>query len=448
MKRFSLISLFFLFGFFSFAQVGHILQHVGAVNTSMGGAATAQPIDIAGALLWNPAAISAFDEKILNVNAALFFSDPNLSSTVPTPQGPFSGETGDERGVSVCPSVAYVWSSDNSKHHFGLSLFGIAGFGVEFPQSQDNPITLPQSMGGFGKIESNYMLMQISFTYSYKISDKVSIGIQPNINYASLEVDPNPLSAPSQTLGYPNSDAAGAIGFGAQIGVFYDSGFGFKMGASYKTPQYFSNFDFDNTFLDGSSAPGVEFNLDYPAIYSFGLGYSHKYFDLAFDIRYVDYESTNGFDESGWAIANSGDFAGFPTGAVKGFGWKNIGIISAGAQFNFFKKLPLRIGYTFNDNPIDSQVAFLSSPATAIIQDAFQGGFSYKFSEKWSLDLAYHHGTSRGKTKGPLLSPIPDVMNGPWNAQTNPLGVIPGSRVGYDMTTDMLVFGLTYTFKK
>jgi long-chain fatty acid transport protein len=81
--------------FILFAQAGHIMQGIGATNMSMGGAATAQPLDINGALQWNPAAISAFDKKILSVNAGLFFSSPVLSSTVPTPGGPFSGVTKD-----------------------------------------------------------------------------------------------------------------------------------------------------------------------------------------------------------------------------------------------------------------------------------------------------------------------------------------------------------------
>ena len=36
--------------FILFAQAGHIMQGIGAVNMSMGGAATAQPVDINGAL--------------------------------------------------------------------------------------------------------------------------------------------------------------------------------------------------------------------------------------------------------------------------------------------------------------------------------------------------------------------------------------------------------------
>lgn len=98
-----------LLPFFLLAQVGHIMQGIGATNMSMGGAATAQPIDINGALQWNPAAISAFDTKVISVNAGLFFSSPVLYSTAPTPGGPMSGVTKDDRGISLMPALAMVW---------------------------------------------------------------------------------------------------------------------------------------------------------------------------------------------------------------------------------------------------------------------------------------------------------------------------------------------------
>ena len=58
------------------AQAGHIMQGIGAVNMSMGGAATAQPLDINGALHWNPAAISAFSKNTVSANAGFFLSSP------------------------------------------------------------------------------------------------------------------------------------------------------------------------------------------------------------------------------------------------------------------------------------------------------------------------------------------------------------------------------------
>ena len=270
-----------------FAQTGHLMQGIGAANMSMGGASTAQPLDINGALQWNPAAISAFDKKILSVNAGLFFSSPSLSSTVPTSEGPFTGVTKDDRGASVMPALAMVWGKKNSKHTFGISAFGISGFGVTFPESNTNAINMPQSAGGFGRIQSDYQLLQVGLTYSYKISEQFSIGFAPTFNYSSLELAPNPLSSPSTTLGYPVSDKASALGFGGQFGIFYNSGKGIKLGASYKTPQTFGSFDFNNKYLDGTTAPNVKFKMNYPAILSAGIGYSKNKIDAALDYRFV-----------------------------------------------------------------------------------------------------------------------------------------------------------------
>lgn len=419
-----------------FSQAGHIMQGVGAFNMSMGGASTGQPLDISGALQWNPASISAFDDKIIKLDLGLFFSAPELSSTVPEfnssgqPTGNFfSRTTKDDRGISPMPALAMVWGKENSKHTFGVSAFGISGFGVTFPQSTTNPINMPQSMGGFGRIESDYMLMQIGFTWAYELTDKLSIGIEPTFNYGTLQLMPNPTANPS-SAGYPSTNKASTTGFGGQFGLYFDSKQGFKAGVSYKTAQNLSEFNFKNTYLDNSKGSN-KFDMDYPAILSFGLGYSKSDFDLALDYRMVDYKNTNGFSETGWT----------QTASVKGFGWDNVSILSAGLQYKGITKLPLRIGYTYSSNPISSDVAFFNIPATAIIKNAFQLGLSYAIGTNFSLDGVYHHGSSSGNTSGPLLNPM-------FASSSNPYGAIPGSEVSYKMTTDLVMVGLKYTFNK
>ncbi|NNC34916.1 MAG: hydrocarbon degradation protein [Croceitalea sp.] len=431
-----ILSCMMLFTVALFSQAGHIMQGVGAVNMSMGGAATAQPLDISGALHWNPAAISVFDENTLKFDLGLFFSSPELRSTVPEfdsngqPTGNFfSGVTEDDRGVSPLPALAMVWSKENSRHTFGASAFGISGFGVTFPESATNPINLPQSSGGFGSIESNYILLQVGFAYAYELSDNFSIGVQPNFNYATLELMPNPTANPTQA-GYPSTDKASAFGIGAQIGFFYDSGSGFKAGTSYKTTQHFSDFEFDNTYLDNTTATN-SFNMDYPAIFSLGVGYSLGTIDMALDYRLVDYENTDGFSTTGWS----------PTASVTGFGWENINIISAGIQYKGIQKLPLRIGYTYSSNPINSDVAFFNIPATAIIKNAFQLGLSYESSANLGFDAVFHYGSSGDATSGPVLNPQ-------FISDSPPYGAIPGSEVAYDMTTSMFMVGVHYTFKR
>ena len=432
---------------FSFAQTGHLMQGIGAVNMSMGGAATAQPLDISGAMQWNPATLSTFSGTKLKLDVGAFFSSPELYSSLTDPNSGFvfSGSTEDERGTSPMPALAISWGKEDSKHTFGVSAFGVSGFGVTFPENLNypgdlagnpnpnfdptaptNPINWPQYAGGFGHIETDYMLLQVGFTWAYNISEKFSIGLQPTFNWASLSLEPNPLATPGPS-GYPKGDAT-AMGFGGQIGLFYDTQNGIKLGASYKTPQTFSEFDFGDD---------TKFQMDYPGIFSVGMGYSKGIVEFALDYRYVDYEGTEGFQDSGWQIAEEGDFAGFPTGAVNGFGWKNISIVSAGLQLKAIDKLPLRFGYTYSTNPIDEELTFFSVPATAIIAHAFQFGFSYEFTDSFVMDAVYHYGVSDGKTEGQLLNPM-------MISEDNPLGKIPQSSVAYDMTTSMIMVGIQF----
>jgi len=427
-KLFSILLAGFM-PFLVYAQAGHIMQGIGAHNMSMGGAATAQPLDISGALHWNPASISAFDKKIFSANAGFFFSSPELSSTVPTPGGPMSGTTKDDRGVSVMPALAMVWGKKDSKHTLGVSAFGISGFGVTFPESSSNPINMPQTMGGFGKLLSDYQLMQVGVTYAYKLNPQFSIGVAPTFNYSALKLEPNPLASPSPTKGYPVSERASALGFGGHVGLFYNSGKGIKLGVSYKTQQSFKEFKFKSKYLDGSTAPEVKFKMNYPAILSFGAGYSNDMIDIAADYRFVNYEKTDGFEAKGWTS----------TASVKGFGWKNMSVISAGIQYKGIKKLPLRVGYTYSGCPIESQLAFFSTPATAIIKNAFQFGFGYEASKHVTLNAVYHHGSSGDGISGPLLSPM-------MVSASNPYGAVPSSSVSYKMTTDLIMFGINYTF--
>ncbi|PTM04885.1 MAG: hydrocarbon degradation protein, partial [Bacteroidetes bacterium] len=256
-----------------------------------------------------------------------------------------------------------------------------------------------------------------------------SIGVQPTINYAALELKPKPTASPTMA-GYPSTDKASSIGFGAQFGLFYDTGYGLKLGASYKTTQKFNKFKFDNTYLDDTSGNN-EFQMDYPAIFSLGVGYSAGDIDLALDFRRVDYENTDGFSETGWT----------PTASVAGFGWENISIISAGLQYKGINKLPLRFGYTYSSNPIPEEITFFNIPATAIIKHAYQFGLSYVVNDNWNIDAVYHYGDSDGATTGKILSPFAA-------SPSNPLGAIPGSSVSYEMTTSMVMVGINYTFKK
>jgi long-chain fatty acid transport protein len=105
---------------------------------------------------------------------------------------------------------------------------------------------------------------------------------------------------------------------------------------------------------------------------------------LAADVRYIDFENTTGFDVTGFG----------PQGQVLGFGWSSIVVVAIGAQYEVAPGLPVRLGYSFNDNPIDTDGAFFNTPAPAIIEQHVSGGLSYDISEKITASLAVQLGLS------------------------------------------------------
>lgn len=446
-----LVAFFTLLALALQAQTGHVLQGAGAVNFSMGGAATALPINVNGALQWNPASITAFDHNELDVSLALFTAAPEVYAKAPDGFGGFiEGRTEDERGLSPLPTVGAVFANEDSRFAWGVSAFGISGFGVDYPQETNlplpenqnfdpknsNPLLYPQNMMGFGRVFSGYQLLQAGVTGAYKITDGLSLGLAPTFNYASLEIEPVPIAAPDQNRGYPLGKRATATGFGFQAGVFYQTEMGLNFGLAYKSTQWFSDLEIDGEYLDGSEAPVTAFNLDYPSIITAGVGYTSDLIDVALDYRYIDYENTDGFAETGWVIAENG----YPNGAVAGFGWESIHVVAAGVQFKGVDRLPLRVGYTFNTNPITEDNVFFSLSAPAVLEHAAQIGFTFEATDNIGLSLTYHRGMTAEVT-GQLLNPM-------FISAEDPLGKVPTSEITSKMHTDVLLIGVTYGFGK
>lgn len=439
-----LITIFVCTAFALQAQTGHVLQGAGAVNFSMGGAATAMPADVLGALQWNPASITAFDRNAAALSVAYFTAAPEVYAAAPNEQGGItSGTTEDELGASPLPTLGAVFGKEDSPLAIGVSAFGISGFGVDYPETtvftdpnNINPLLVSQQQGGFGHLNSEYQLMQVGLTAAYEVTEGLSLGIAPTFNYSSLLIQPVPIAAPSQTLGYPVGEKASALGFGFQAGVFYQTEMGLNFGLSYKSTQWFQDFEIEGKYLDGSAAPVTNFNMDYPSIISAGVAYTSEVFDVALDYRLINYENTDGFEKTGWAIGENG----FPTGAVAGFGWDNVNVIALGVQLKFIEQVPIRLGYTYSSNPINEDNAFFSAAAPAVIGNAVQAGFSYKINDSFDISLTYHRGLT-SEVSGQLMNPF-------FITAENPLGKIPQSEIKSSMHTDVVLLGVSYAFGK
>ncbi len=424
------------------AQEGVVVSGVGPINRSMGGAATAAPIDASGALYWNPASVSGLPRSEMEFGVELLFPHAALFSSVPAnalgpgaPPVAFAGSDNSNSGLYALPTIGLVYRPEEYPDWtLGVGVLTVGGFGANYPGSTTNPILqAPPLTGlGVGPLYSELIVVQLVPTVAYQVTDRLSVGIAPTVTMASLHLDPNILAAPDHPGGtpfvsYPRSAHAPiGVGGGVQAGVFYAIPQSWQFGASVKSPQWLPPFHFNSMTPQGVPFQN-SFTLDYPMIVSAGVAYAG--FDrwlLAADFRYIDYADAAGFREHGFA----------PDGSVQGLGWRSIFGIAAGAQYQWTDSLTVRGGYSFNQSPVArtqdavSPQATISAAGPAILEHAVYAGLTWRVSDALLLSVAYAHG---------FTNSVSGIYRGPQV-------IVPGSTVRTTASADTFIVGATVQF--
>jgi long-chain fatty acid transport protein len=427
-----------------YAQTGHVMNGVGPIDQAMGGAGMAAPQDALTALHWNPASLFAVPGTSFDLGIQLMMPTGSISSSVQAnafgpPFGPpatLQGTTDSEAGPFPIPAIGFTFVKPDSRFAFGLSAFGVGGFGVDYALSSSNPILTPQMPNGgmgFGAMNSTFMLLQVSPTMAYKLNENLWVGFAPTFNMASLELSVFPATAPQfiDAFGtpsvpqddlplYPDAPATWAAGYGFQVGVHAQMD-DLSLGISYKSPQKFQDFEYEP---ETAGAPDYTFEMDFPMIVSGAVAYTGvENLLLAADVRYIDYANTAGFDKTGF----DSNFA------VQGFGWDAVTVVALGAQIEVSEQFPVRIGYAWNSNPISDDVAFFNSPAPALVMHHVSGGFSYLVKDGISISFAGQYG-------------FKNSVKGVWKSPMFPGGENPGTSVEHELSTLTLIAGMHLSF--
>jgi len=417
------------------AQHGVILSGGGPIQRSMGGTATANPLDTFGALYWNPATLSALEQNELTFSGEVLMARSRLQSILPAnsfgrgvPGATLSGSTDSDSGSMILPNVALTHHIEDSCVTLGFGVISAAGFSANYPASFTNPILTPPAPAGLGlgRAFAELQVLQIVPSMSVRVTDRFSVGFSPIVNFASLKANPLLLSPPDDANGdtfftYHNGTHTNwHWGAGFQIGAYYEGPQGWNFGASFKSPQWFETFRFNS--VDERGFPRVDTaRFDLPWIGSVGLSYT-GFADWVFaaDLRYVDYRNAEGFGDSGF----------LPTGAVRGLGWDSQIVVALGAQYRVSDRLTVRGGYSYNDNPQEGDVAFFNVASPTIIEHTAYTGATWKCTEALLFSLAYVH-AFQNEVEGPI---------------TLAAGAIPGSLARSTVSADAVVMGFTVKY--
>jgi long-chain fatty acid transport protein len=381
-----------------------------------------------GALYWNPATISGLQQSEIGFSLEALFADVDISSSA------FggAGHTESDGGPTPIPAIGWVHRLPESNVTIGLGVFAVAGFSTNYPADPTNPILAPQSntpggLGGFGRLSSEAQFLEMTPVVSLQLTDTIAIGGGPTITIAKIAAAPFAFAGVddadmSMQPRYPNSvGTRNHMGLGAQLGIYYTGMKDLTLGAVFKSPQYMEQFRFQTQ--DEVGGPRfVKFDLDLPMIISVGAAW-HGMQDAvwALDVRYFDYENTDGFGDSGFN----------PDGSIRGFNWRNTVSVALGGRFRVSDRITLGLGYQYNPSPIEEADTVFNLATPLFQEHMISTGGSFNLTPCVELHAAYSYFFDNS-----ITGPISTAATGP----------IPGTSVTNGLSAHFVSMGVSVKY--
>jgi long-chain fatty acid transport protein len=325
------------------ATEGINLIGIGPVQQGTAGAGVASAKDSTWLIL-NPAGLTDVGRQ---VDASFQYFAPVRTIDSTTSGG--AGEQTDDSAFFI-PSISASLGCCRGEGGFlGIGLYGTSGMGVDYGQ--------PRIAGPGGDTHTELSIAKMTFTYAQAFDNGFSIGAGPVLVLSRFQTDMFNGFAPQ------SDEWDTAVGAGGIIGVNQKIGERLKIGGSYMSEQFMTEFDEYDQLLNGS--------LNLPQQLTVGLAYNVRTnLEFALDYRWIGWEH----------LSTLGDQ----------FGWEDQNIVKAGLTWGATDRLTLRGGISHGNSPIDEDNAFSNSLFPAIMETHLACGASYAF-DKFTLHFAFIH---------------------------------------------------------
>ncbi len=410
----------------AWAGNGNMLHGFGPVNSSMGGAGAGLWVDDpVGALMFNPALISASQGNFVTFGTEFFKDDYKFDVTL---NDGTTGHSDPDKQVGVLPSFGFTRRMGDSRFGFGFGLIAIAGFRTDNPEDPSS-ILFDTPPAGFGRIWTDHRVTKIPVALSYQATDKLALGLSLNGYIAELGIAPLPYEVFDTVDGnrfYPQGDGlVSSYAWSIQPAFLYQATPNFTIGGSLTTEQDFDPFEWNSTIANPASPSfgkhrKLEYDLDGPLNATIGAGYRfNDKTSLALDVTWIKYDGVSGFGSPG----------GIVNRIVQPFGWDNVWAYKLGVQHKFDNKLTMRAGYNYGSRPLPAKNTLTATGAPAYFKHHFSAGLSYRITPTLSANMSAYYVPRSGAT-----GPFEDLDN-------NVLGTL--------HTTNSLIgglIGLTWQF--
>ena len=421
----------------AFPTDGYFVQGFGAVNSALGGAATAgNAEDLIGSIYKNPANGILFSDRTASVAFGDILPTATIGSSVVIPAYGINLNGSSSSTVDEVPYLSLManWRTKDASLAWFAGVVSEAGLSFHVPQSMTNPVFMPQPgapnnpfgglLGGFGDVRTSLYVIRIPIGLSAALAEGWSWGIALAPSVGDMLFTPAVFAAPNVSTGaayYPivqNHDMQ--LGLGAQAGLRYQLGSDVSYGLSLSTPTWFESYKWTARDQFGNPHTAV-MHMDRPLTAQLGGGFAvTPTTTVLADFGFIAYGETRGFDKSGFRL----------DGSAQGLGWRDSETVEIGIQQAVGGGYVLRVGYNYCSDPIPTSMTFYNVASPLHMSSQVSVGLSFPIGGGATIDAAFTHGFSH-------------TQSSTWY---NPAGAVPGTYLTSTIGGNEFDIGSTFKF--
>lgn len=362
------------------ATNGYFPHGYGIRAKGMGGAEVAMSDDAMGGAN-NPASMAWVGSRLdLGVD---LFSPRRDAARSEAGFGTLNGRVDSDRRRFFVPEFGYSRQLGNDLA-LGLTVYGNGGMNTSYPQGDFNCGGPPANMlCGGGALGVDLMQLIVAPTLAYKLNAQHSVGVSLLLGFQQFEAKglqafDNPgggFPDFTQDPGHvTNRGRDSSHGVGLRLGYLGRLNDMLTVGAAYAPKMSMSRFGrYSGLFAEGGK-------FDIPAHYALGLAVTPMpALTLALDYERIQYSDVRAVGNASAAMA--------PLGAADGpgFGWRSIGVVKLGVQWQASPDWTLRAGINRGANPVSAADVSFNIIAPGVTTWHYTGGVTFALNRQDSI---------------------------------------------------------------
>ncbi len=379
---------------------GYFQLGYSTISDGMAGASAALPQD-SMIQATNPAGIAMVGNH-LDLGVAGFWPFRGYTSGIAGHSGcsaagcgpmPNPGQIGSNTNFFLIPHIGYSQklSHDN---YVGLAMYGNGGMNTNY-HTPNATATVPYSgpyYGGQAGVSLTQMFLQLTYARRFLRHDAVGL----SLIYAYQRFSADGLAGFEGFSASPNNmtgkGTATSDGVGFKVGGQFQIFPGLNVGIAFSPRMTMSKFSKYSGLFAGQG------RMDIPANGVVGLAFEPTNRQaIDFDFQRIFYGDVPAVGDPTIITTSSTGYPALPSGAFgstngSGFGWQDIDVYKIGYQYKATRDTTWRVGFAYNNQPIQQSQLLLNILAPGVIQRHVTVGLTTRVARGQDVSLAAMYG--------------------------------------------------------